>query len=189
MIRILIIAIVSTFLLIPIAGYSSNIIKNDFLLIATSFFTGYVLIPILLMRLWPTSAEKEGAESFETAMAKGKVKITEYDIFDVVMMEDEEDEELHILMSIAPSRTLSLAGAYLYPYAASKTFPSDKVRIVSNIHRNICYGIESVGNKIKARRVKTVPGSEAWGSGVVPYDLEIVEKPLDEVVKEIEQYA
>jgi hypothetical protein len=187
MIRIITIAVISTFLLIPIAGYSSNIIKNEAVLIAVSFLTGYVIIPILLMRLWPSKNIK--IDSIETALAKGTVLITEYEVLEMVEIDEDEDEGLHYLIAVSPEKTLSLFGQYLYPYQENEKFPSDRIRVITNTEHEYCYGIECIGNKLC--NIKRIPpaSAEAWGEEVVPYDLQLLNKPLSEVVSDIEKYA
>lgn len=189
MIRLLTIAIISTFLLIPIAGYSSNIIKSEALLVAVSVITGYVIVPILLLRLWPEAKSDADYESIEIALAKGNVSTSEYDVVEVVQMEEKEDEGLHFLMAIAPGKTLSFCGQYLYPYQDNKYFPSDRIRIIFNSEKGYCYGIECIGNKLNKIRTIAPPTSEAYAADVVPFDFQFISKPLSDVVAEIERYA
>lgn len=189
MIRLLVVAMVSTFLLIPIAGYSSNIIKNEILLIIVSFISGYVIVPAILLKLWP---EREGINEVETldlALEKGLIKTIEYSVDKVVEIEESEDEGLHYLMSISPDKTLSLFGQYLYPYGELDKFPSTKIRLFIHMGNNLCYGIECAGDKINEVDQLDPPTPEAWAAGVVPYDLDIIEKPLVDIVNGIKKYA
>lgn len=59
MLRLIVIAVVCTVLLIPIAGFSSNISTNDPLLIAISFGLAYVAIPAFLLQIWPALKGKK----------------------------------------------------------------------------------------------------------------------------------
>lgn len=189
MFRLLTIALVSTFLLIPIAGYSSNIIKNDVLLILVSFISGYVIVPAILLRLWPEKQAQVESDTIDSALEKGLIKTIEYSISEGVEIEEFEDEGLHYLLSISPTKTLSLFGQYLYPYGELASFPSTKLRLFIHKENNLCYGVECIGDKLESVPLLGSPTSDAWEAGVVPYDLDIIEKPISEVVSEIQKHA
>ena len=189
MLRLLVVAVASTFLLIPIAGYSSNIIKNEILLIITSFISGYVIVPTILLKLWPERQGRNEVETLDSALEKGLIKTIEHNVDKVVEIEEFEDEGLHYLLSISPNKTLSLLGQYLYPYGELEKFPSTKIRLFIHIEDNICYGIECVGDKINEIDQVGPPTPQAWAAGVVPYDLDIIEKPLGDIVEGIKKYA
>lgn len=63
MLRLLTIAIICTGLLIPIAGFSSGIISNNWLAIACSFGMAYVALPVVLLRIWPDARNKKDSSS------------------------------------------------------------------------------------------------------------------------------
>jgi hypothetical protein len=187
MFRKLAIAVISTFLLIPIAGYSSNIIKNSFSLIAVSVIVGYIIIPALLLKLWPERSKE--VDSMEVALAKGSLLSQDFEIEEVVEIREFEDEGAHYLFSIASNRTLSLFGQYLYEYKMLANFPSKKIRVFSNAKEPLTYGLQCLGEKLEISKSIASPTSEAWAANVVPFDLQIVEKPLSVVVGAIEKYA
>lgn len=189
MIRLLIIGLVSTLLLIPIAGFSSNVISNDIALIAVSFTLGYVVVPAILMQIWPADRRPSEYVSMEMALAKGLVSTIECDVYEVVEIEEFEDEGLHYLMSISPNRTLSLFGQYLYPYQTNYNFPSDKIRVFYNSKDGYTYGIECIGSKVKNIKHIDSPSSSAWDAGVVPSDRQIVEMSLSDVLAQIARFA
>ncbi|ARU28775.1 hypothetical protein [Cellvibrio sp. PSBB006] len=189
MLRLLVVAAVSTFLLIPIAGYSSNIIKNEILLIIASFISGYVIVPAILLKLWPERQGRNEVETLDSALESGLIKTVEYSVDQVVEIEEFEDEGLHYLMSISPNKTLSLFGQYLYPYGELENFPSTRIRLFIHTGNNLCYGIECAGDKITEIDQLGPPTPDAWAAGVVPYDLEIIEKPLVDIVYGIKKYA
>ncbi len=189
MLRLLIVAIVSTFLLIPIAGFSSNIIKNEILLFIVSFTTGYVIVPIILLRLWPEKQVSTELDTLDHALEKGLIATCEYSISEAVEIEEFEDEGLHYLLSISPTKTLSLFGQYLYAYSELSNFPSTRIRLFVHTKNNLCYGVECIGNKLEKVSTMEPASPEAWGAKVVPYDMEIIEKPISKVVGQIQKYA
>ena len=150
MLRLLIIAVVSTMLLIPIAGFSSNIITNEPILIVVSVGLGYVVIPVILLRLWPKPKIKKGKEwkSIAEALEEGELLTIEHEVRDVAEIEEFEDEGLHFLLKIETGETLYLCGQYLYGIVERNEFPSCKVRLFTNKVTGQFYGIEPVGERI-----------------------------------------
>ncbi len=189
MLRLLIVAIVSTFLLIPIVGFLGNFIKNEILLIVVSFTAGYVIVPAILLKLWPERQSANDSDSLERALEKGLIEAREYSVLEAVEIAELEDEGLHYLLSISPARTLSLSGQYLYSYSELPNFPSATMRFFVHTKSNLCYGIECIGNRLdNVTRIKPA-SSEAWKAEIVPDDMEIVERPISEVVSQIQTYA
>lgn len=189
MLRLLIVAIVSTFLLIPIIGFSSNIIDNKVLLIVFSFFIGYVIVPIILLGLWPAKPVAVKLDTLQQALEKGQIMTRDYVISEAVEIEEYEDEGLHYLLSISPEKTLSLCGHYLHPYSELPNFPATKMRLFIHTENNLCYGIECVGSKLKPMR-KIAPGPEgALDAEYIPSDMEVIKRPLLNVVSAIQKNA
>jgi len=147
MLRLIIISVVCTMLLIPIAGFSSNIISNGPLLIAISFGLAYVAIPAYLLHIWPAKS-KEKPIPIETALWEGNLATTEYEIGDIAQIEETEDEGLHFLISTKSGGTLFLSGQYLYELVDRKLFPSERVRVFRNRITGMPYGIEPVGSPL-----------------------------------------
>jgi len=147
MTRVLTIAVVCTLLLIPIAGYGSNIISNEPLLIAFTFGLGYVALPALFLRLWPVPPGEE-AKTMQDALWNGELVAVEYEIVDAVQIEELEDEGLHFLLATSAGPTLSLSGQYLYGPVERKAFPSTAIRIFSNRESGLIYGIETLGPRL-----------------------------------------
>ncbi|WP_194868227.1 hypothetical protein [Pseudoalteromonas sp. PPB1] len=189
MLRLIIVAIVSTFLLIPVAGFSSNIIGNEVLLVVISCFIGYVIVPIILLRLWPAKPATLTLDTLQQAIEKGHITTIEYAISEVVEIEEYEDEGLHYLLSISSEKTLSLRGHYLYPYSELPNFPATIMRLFVHTENNLCYGIECVGSNLGSVRKVTQASNAAVDAEVVPSDMEVIEKPISDVVSEIQKYA
>ena len=134
-------------LLIPIAGFSSNIISNQPLLIAVSFGLSYVVIPAILLQVWPARKDKE-FKSLQDALWDGELVTHEYEIRDIAQIEETEDEGLHFLIATETGETLFLSGQYLYGPVERHTFPSQRVRVFRHRQFNICYGMEPAGQRL-----------------------------------------
>lgn len=149
MIRLITIAAICTMLLIPIAGFSSNIISNGPLLIIVSFGLAYIVIPAYLLHIWPANPEpKQKPLSIETALWVGDLATTEYEVEDVAQIEEDEDEGFHFLVATKGGETLFLSGQYLYNLVDREFFPSERVRVFRNRVTGMTYGIESSGRQL-----------------------------------------
>lgn len=144
MLRLICIAVVCTMLLIPIAGYSSNVISNKWALIAVSFGLAYVVIPAVLLKLWPASRTGRH-KSMQEALDSGELHTADYEIRDVVQIGETEDEGLHFLIDLGDEKTLFLSGQYLYEPVERGEFPAERVRVFTNKVTGLRYGIESIG--------------------------------------------
>jgi hypothetical protein len=146
MFRFIIIAIVCTGMLIPIAGYSSNIVnKTSAFLIAISL--GYVCLPILLLNIWPEPKNRK-FKSLEDALWNGKLLTTEYMACAVAQIEETEDEGLHFLVTTETDETIFLSGQYLDELVQNNKFPSERFRIFKNKDSGQTYGIEPIGKPL-----------------------------------------
>ena len=147
MFRLIAIAAVCTLLLIPIAGFSSNIISNGPLLIAVSVALAYFVIPIFILRAWPARKVKK-LKSMSSALWDGELQTDEHRVFAVAQIEETEDEGLHFLVTTEPGQTLSITGQYLYGPVERKAFPSEGFRLFKNSVTGQIYGIEPLGRPI-----------------------------------------
>lgn len=147
MLRLFAIAVVCTMLLIPIAGFSSNMISNEPLLIAVSFGLAYLVIPAYLLHIWPARRAKK-PKSMSDALWDGELQTDEYKICAAVQIEEVEDEGLHFLLATDSGKTLALSGQYLYGLVERRVFPSERVRVFKNILTGQIYGIEAVGQRL-----------------------------------------
>lgn len=147
MFRFIIIAIVCTGMLIPIAGFSSNIISNGAVLIALTFGLGYVALPILLLSIWPEAKGKR-SKSIQDALWDGELLTTEYESCAVAQIEETEDEGLHFLVTTQTGETIFLSGQYLYELVERNMFPSERFRIFKNKTTGESYGIEPAGTRL-----------------------------------------
>lgn len=134
-------------LLIPIAGFSSNIISSGPLLIAVSFGLAYFVIPVYLLRIWPSRKDKK-LKSMSDALWDGELETVDYKVCAIAQIEETEDEGLHFLVSTETGQTLSLSGQYLYGPVERKVFPSEGVRLFKNATTGQLYGIEPVSQRI-----------------------------------------
>ena len=146
--RLLVIGVVSTLLLIPIAGYSSNVIHSEALLVAVSVALGYVVVPAILLRLWPPRTAT--VKSMQNALWEGELQTVDYRVLEIAQVSEQEDEGLHFLIAIGEGRTLYLSGQYLYGLVERRAFPSEAVRVFLNKITGDRYGIEPVGKPIES---------------------------------------
>jgi hypothetical protein len=184
MFRYLAIAVVCTLLLIPIAGYGSNIISNVGLLIAFTFGLGYVALPALLLKLWPTKVDRAVDQPMSIALAEGNLVTTDYEATMVAELEldDIEDEGHHFLFAAAGGKTLYLAGEYVDQLVERGRFPAKRFRVFSNRVTGIVYGVEPIGEVIDAWPVYgklTRPADELLDNG------RWYEQPMKELIEEL----
>jgi hypothetical protein len=168
MLRLISIAVVCTMLLIPIAGFSSNIISNGPLLIAVSFGLAYVAAPAVLLHIWPARTGQQH-KSMQDALWDGELLSQEYRVSAVAEIEEVEDEGFHFLLSTNSGETLYLSGQYLYGAVERSEFPSESVRLFSNKKTGLRYGIEPGGPKFQSWPVYSSFTSQP---ACTPFDLE-----------------
>lgn len=149
MLRLIVIAVVCTLSLIPIAGYGSNIISNTVLLIALTFALGYIALPALLLNLWPEKRQ-EPVQSMEQGLAKGDLIVEEYRVSTAAELEVVEDEGVHFLLTTNAGRTLYLSGQYLYDPVGRKAFPCGHFRLYRDRLSGLVYGVEALTDSFTA---------------------------------------
>lgn len=149
MIRLIAIAVICTMLLIPIAGFSSNIISGGPLLIAVSFGLAYVVIPAYLLHIWP-ARKRNNVKSMQDALWQSELVTVEHQISQVAQIEEMEDEGFHFLVATERDETLFLSGQDLYGPVDRKSFPSQRVRVFTNKVSGLRYGIEPVGQALES---------------------------------------
>jgi hypothetical protein len=148
MIRLILIAIVCTALLIPIAAATSRIISSQPLLIAISFGLAYIVAPAVLLQTWPARRGKK-SKSIGDALWDGELLTVDYPVSAVAQIEEMEDEGLHFLVAIDNVGTLWLSGQYLYGPVERGEFPSQGIRLFRNKATGAFYGIEATGQRLE----------------------------------------
>lgn len=181
MLRLVVIAIVCTALLIPIAGFSSNIITNGPLLIAVSFGLAYVAIPAFLLRIWPAPKGKK-SKSMQDALWDGELVTLDYDVHAVAQIEEMEDEGLHFLVATETGQTLCLSGQYLYGPVERNVFPSQRVRVFKNKITGLFYGVEPIGQRLTSWPIYDPFTAENAQSTFMPEDGELYSQSIAEIV-------
>lgn len=184
MFRIIAIAVVCTMLLIPIAGFSSNIISNGPLLIVVSFGLAYVIIPAYLLHIWPVEP-KQKPLSVETALWEGNLATTEYEVGDVAQIEETEDKGFHFLVATKGGKTLFLSGQYLYNLVDRKLFPSERVRVFRNRVTGMPYGIEPAGSPLKDWPAYEALSESQAAEEMVLLDGEVYEQSISAIVERL----
>ena len=181
MLRLIVIAVVCTMLLIPIAGFASNIISNGPLLIGVSFGLSYVVFPAILLQIWPAPKGKK-SKSMQDALWDGELLTVEYEALAVAQIEEMEDEGLHFLVTIDSGQTLCLSGQYLYVPVERNTFPSERIRIFKNKVTGLCYGIEPLGKLIETWDIYDPFTVERAKSDFMVEDGELYAQSITEIV-------
>ena len=148
----------------------------------------YLAFPILMMKVWPEPRKKK-SDTMREAMENGVLSSTEYEIRDVVEIEEFEDEGRHFLLDIGGDRTLVLSGQYLYEPVESGKFPSSRIRIYWHAKEGYTFGIECLGNKIlPSKTIKPIAEDEDDPNRVAS-DRELLDQPLGKVVGLLESRA
>ena len=140
MLRLVVIIGFCTLCIIPIAGFASNVISNEVLLIAFTFGFGYLALPAMLLYLWPTPQVKV----MEAALASGDVVTVTYSAAKLAELQQIEDEGGTFLVETSDGKTLCLAGQYLVALIARKAFPALEFRTFVNRTTGMVYGVEPI---------------------------------------------
>ena len=175
MFRLIAIIAFCTLCLIPIAGFASRIISNEVLHIAFTFGFGYVILPAMLLHLWPTPKSK-AEQSMEEALESGNLATTVYSTVAVAELAELEDEGRQFLVEIDGGRTLCLIGQHLYGPVERKLFPCTQFRAFANRVTGRIYGVEPAGPPIHSWPVHSEfsQSTEALIDGQI-YDKTIVQ--------------
>jgi hypothetical protein len=184
MIRLITIAVVCTLLLIPIAGFSSNIISNVPLLTAVSFGLAYVAIPAFLLQIWPAQKVQK-FKSMQDALWDGELVSVDYEVRDVAQIEEMEDEGLHFLVAIETGQTLFLSGQYLYGLLQRHVFPSERVRVFTNKVTNLQYGIEPIGRSLATWSIYDPFTEDRSQSEIILEDGRLYSQTIADIVAEV----
>ena len=180
--RLLVIAVVSTFLLIPIAGFSSNIVSNTAALILVSVVTGYVIVPAILLKIWePRDLPVTGY--LDEAVATGTLTYSDFDVRQVISIAESEDEGLHFLLEVGPDQTLFLSGQYLYGPVEKGLFPSTKIRIYWDSGDDMTVGVAGLGTPVEAVAELPPFTLEQFESDSIPADRSIIERSIHDVAE------
>ncbi len=110
MFRLIIVAVFCTLCIIPIAGFTSNIISNEVLLIAFVFGFGYVALPVMILHLWPAS-ERVAEQTMKSALVKGKLGVKQCSAVAIAEFEEDEYEGRQFLVELQNGHTLCLRGS------------------------------------------------------------------------------
>ena len=132
----------------------------------------YIAFPILGMRIWRPPASHDSV-SMEVALASGELGTGEYEINEVVEVEELEDEGKHFLLAISTSETLFLSGQYLYEPSERGTFPSTSIRLFWHKSLGVTYGVQCLGEPIKPKFRLSAFTEEHCDTGKVPKDREV----------------
>ena len=154
--RILILAIVSTILLIPLSITLDRYISNQVLLLFLVFSIGYIVTPLVLAAVFgaiidfilsPFRKETEFIDMQE-ALFLGDLEVNDYRIRRIVKVEQYDVEGNLYLLEINEDKTLCIIGQYLYPFEENLLFPSTKLRVFMNKNTENCYGFQCLGEKV-----------------------------------------
>lgn len=181
MLRLIVIAVVCTMLLIPVAGFASNIVSNGPFLIAISFGLAYVVFPAILLQIWPAPKGKK-FKSMQDALWDGELLTVEYEARTVAQIEELEDEGLHFLVTIDGGQTLCLSGQYLYGPVERNVFPSERIRVFKNRVTGLFYGIEPLGKALDTWTIYDPFTVERAKSDFMVQDGELYAQPIMEIV-------
>lgn len=172
MLRLAIIIGFCTLCLIPIAGFASNVIENEALLIAFVFGFGYVALPAMLLHLWPART----MDTMERALAAGNLVTTQYSAVKLVELDDAG--EYAFLAELADGRTLALGPDSLVDLVANGRFPTLQFRTFTHRRSTALYGLEPIGEPLQSWPVYGQFSEVLHGS----VDGQIYDAPLDRLL-------
>lgn len=181
MLRLIVIAVACTFLLIPVAAFSGSIITSEPLLIAVSFGLACVVVPAVLLRIWPAPKGKR-SKPMQDALWDGELVTLAYEARSVAQIEEMEDEGLHFLVETDTGETLFLSGQYLYGPVERGAFPSEQVRLFRNQKTGLFYGIEPVGPRLASWPRYEPFTAENSASGFMPENGKLYARSIPEIV-------
>lgn len=151
-------------------------------------FFMYLWYPYMAMKFLSRNDEKKTTD-MEAALASGNLKISDFEIFAAIEIEEFEDEGVTYLLDIGENKTLCLTGQYLYEPIETGSFPSEKIRVLWHKTENFTFGIEFVGAKIIPQRKLPPVTENQIKSGVIPGDREVVSQNLQSLTQLIEKNA
>ena len=185
--RFIVIAIASVVLFFPAFWLFSQAVGDNWGA-GIAAVAMYLAFPILMMKVWPGS-KKGKADTMYEALENGALSSAEYEVRDVVEIEEFEDEGRHYLLDIGDGKTLVLSGQYLYTPVESGIFPSSRIRVFWHRTEGYTFGIECLGNKMLPSKTIKPIAEDGIEDKNFPGDRELLDQPLDKVAALIEARA
>ena len=143
----------------------------------------YIAFPVLAMQVWP--GKKAPTTTMLAALEDGSLASADYDVAEVIEVEESEDEGLHFLMDIGQGRTLCLSGQYLYEPVKAGRFPSTRIRVFWHAQAGFTYGVQSLGDRVLPSHKLSFPSLNTPESTRFPSDRDILGQDLRAVVEVI----
>ena len=180
--RFIVIAICSVVLFFPAFWLFQSVVGPNWGagIAAVAMYIGF---PILAMKVWP--GKQLPTTSMLAALEDGSLASADYEVAEVVEVEELEDEGLHFLMDIGQGRTLFLSGQYLYEPVKAGRFPSTRIRVFWHAQAGLTYGVQSFGDRLLPSRKLAPPSLKAIESGAFPSDRDVLGQQLPAVVEVI----
>jgi hypothetical protein len=148
----------------------------------------YLAFPIVAIKVWPGRAP-ESPRSMELALDEGTLASAEFDISEIVEVQEWEDEGRTYLMDIGNNRTLFVSGQYLYGVVDSGRFPSTRIRLFWDEQQNLTFGVQCLGDRlIPSRKIAPLP-LEVLESENYPEDRDVIGQRLHDVVEKLSRNA
>jgi hypothetical protein len=180
MMRFIVIAVCSIVLFFPVFWLFQAVVGPNWGAGIASFAM-YIAFPILALKIWPGNRSTE--PTMMSALEEGALASADYEVTEVVEIEELEDEGLHFLLDIGGGRTLCLSGQYLYKPVSAGRFPSSRIRVFWNVQAGVTYGVQSLGDRLLPSRKLPPPNRKVLEAGAFPSDRDIVAQSLPTVVE------
>ena len=148
----------------------------------------YIAFPIVALKAWPTK-ESPGSHSMEGALTDGTLESADFEVNEVVQIQEYEDAGLHFLLDIGSGKTLFLSGQYLYSAVDAGRFPSNRIRVYWNAAHGITYGVQSLGDRILPSQMVPPPAQEVVDDGVLPSDRDVIGQSIQDVLQALSRNA
>lgn len=185
--RYIFVAVSAVILFFPAFWLFSQVVGDDWGAGIAAFFM-YIWYPFMALKYFSRNDEKE-IDDMSQALAKGELQVDEYQVKDVIEIEEFEDEGLFFLLDVGENQTLCLRGQYLYEPVEKGIFPNSKIKVFWNNHFNQTYGVEGAGLKVLTKRKLPPLNEKQYDSGVLPGDRDLLNQGIDKVAMLIEDNA
>lgn len=173
--RLIVIAICSVALFFPVFWLFQAVVGPNWGA-GIAAIAMYIAFPILAMKVW--TGKRPSAISMLAALEDGSLVSADYEVDEVIVIEESEDEGLHFLLDIGQGRTLFLSGQYLYGPVESGRFPSTRIRVFWHAQSDLTYGVQSLGDRILPSRRLRPPSANTIESGALPNDRDILRQNM-----------
>lgn len=147
------------------------------------------ILPLSLFLAYRMTQKWEGGFSNKKNLNdinKGLAEIIHVETLRAIQREDYEDFGLAFYLDVQHNKeqkVLYLWGQYLDELEYEKQFPNTEFEIVREFETKQILDIKLLGNYFAPERILSPFDKQIWKSGKYPMDGDLLDKPLDEIIK------